>query len=400
MSRMAFARPAVALALLALPAALRADDAPGFFPLPGTSTQLQIYGYVALDAAYDNKQGLGDFGTIVNAIQSGRAGSTVDGFAPENQWTMTANRSRFGFASSTPSDFGDITAKVEGDFLTGTLRLRHAYGTIGPMLIGRTWSTFMDLDALPETVDFTGAIGWSNFDTPRMAQVRYTLALDGHNSAALAIEKDQTGSTNSQFPGGVVGVYTYKGDWGHAAARVLMQRYGTFTPGTPAVGATPASPEVKFTSTAFAWQLSGHFQFGKDALQWSFLTGKGLGAYGAGFQAIGATDPSGERYDFWKSNGYSLGYAHVWTGKVRSNLVLSQLDYKRDDFTVDTDIHRVQNGFLNTFITFAKNAELGIEYAYGNATAFAGGAYQRMDGSRTDSIKESRLQMAMQFNFF
>jgi hypothetical protein len=61
---------------------------------------------------------------------------------------------------------------LEGDFFTGTdsnevvsnsrrFRLRHAYGKMGNLLIGQTWSTFMDANWVlyPSTVDFAGPAG-------------------------------------------------------------------------------------------------------------------------------------------------------------------------------------------------------------------------------------------------
>jgi len=386
---------AIALPLLAAATLARAEDPPGYFKVPGTDTTVKFYGYGVIDGAFDMQPALGDFGTIVNAITNPAAPGNTDGYAAKDQWTMTANRSRLGFTSTTPSSLGEVTAKVEGDFLGGTLRLRHGYGTIGPVLAGKTWSTFLDLDALPETVDFTGGIGSSNFDTPRMTQVRVTVPIDPKVALALAVEQDETGSTDARFPGGLVGAFTFSPDWGHVAARVLLQQYGTF------VARSGNTPAIKYNNTAVAWQLSGHFRISKDSLQWAVVSGDGLGAYGAGFQALEVASPAPDRTNhFWHSTGYTLGYAHVWTPTVRSNLVLSELTFDRDGtFTHDADFQKVANAFVNTFVTLAKNCELGLEYAYGQATTF-GKAMVREDGSATDQLKESRLQMALQFNFF
>jgi hypothetical protein len=227
--------------------------------------------------------------------------------------------------------------------------MAHAFGTVGlgtfgggsgTLLFGKTWSTFFDLDASPETVDFTGGIGSSNFDTARMPQLRYTMPFTKQASLSQAVEQDQTNSTGAPFPGGAVGAFTYSGDWGHVGARVLVQPYSTF------VGQTLFNPGVKYSDMALGWQLSGHFKFGSGSLQWAVLTGKGLGAYGDGIQAIGLNDVLGQKYDFWRSTGVTVGCAHVWNDHVRSNLVLSELKYKKDTlFTTGSDIEKIQKCF-------------------------------------------------------
>ena len=45
---------------------------------------------------------------------------------------------------------------IETDFYGSgsVLRLRHAYGSYGGLLAGQTWSTFVDDDNFPNTIDF------------------------------------------------------------------------------------------------------------------------------------------------------------------------------------------------------------------------------------------------------
>ena len=62
---------------------------------------------------------------------------------------------------------------VEGDFFENdsSYRLRHAYGEIGSLLVGQTWTTFTDVAAAPSTLDFEGSV--SNVNR-RQAMVRWT----------------------------------------------------------------------------------------------------------------------------------------------------------------------------------------------------------------------------------
>ena len=62
---------------------------------------------------------------------------------------------------------------TEGDFFgqSNAFRLRHAYGEVGSLLVGQTWTTFTDVAAAPATLDFEGSVSSVN---RRQAQARWT----------------------------------------------------------------------------------------------------------------------------------------------------------------------------------------------------------------------------------
>ncbi|MEQ1275615.1 DcaP family trimeric outer membrane transporter, partial [Acinetobacter ursingii] len=69
--------------------------------------------------------------------------------ATEDALNVTAATTRFGLDFSRPSDIGEITGKIEADFMgssgtngTGSLRVRHAYVNVGKWLAGQTTSPF------------------------------------------------------------------------------------------------------------------------------------------------------------------------------------------------------------------------------------------------------------------
>jgi hypothetical protein len=73
---------------------------------------------------------------------------------------LGARQSRIGIESTIGTRIGRLRTYIEGDFVGPegqlTFRLRHAFGQVGYMTVGQTWSTAMDLEALPKTVDFEG----------------------------------------------------------------------------------------------------------------------------------------------------------------------------------------------------------------------------------------------------
>ena len=116
-------------------------DKPRTYKLPGTDTSMQIGGYVKGDILYDVKSQNGD-SFAVSAIPL--EGSVADEL--EGHVRFHARQSRVWFKTWTPSDLGEVRTHIEGDFEgaggnevfsnSTVFRLRHAYGTLGGLLIG------------------------------------------------------------------------------------------------------------------------------------------------------------------------------------------------------------------------------------------------------------------------
>ena len=75
--------------------------------------------------------------------------------------------------------------------------MRHFYGQLANVLIGQTWTTFTDVDAVPDTLDDGAPVGASKL---RQAQVRYTQRLRDGQSLAFAVERPITERVRSPMP--------------------------------------------------------------------------------------------------------------------------------------------------------------------------------------------------------
>lgn len=183
---------------------------PGSILIPGTNTSLKIGGYAKLDVVKDFGENTGEFG-FLNSLSPSNARNPITGnptdqpgtFGPDvrkGAFQMGAKQSRFNIETRTPSAFGTVKTYLEGDFYgasptannvvtNGTaFEIRHFYGELGPWLAGHTWTTIMDLEANPETLDFNGAIGQLFI---RQSQVRYT-ATFGNTTWMGAIEEPES----------------------------------------------------------------------------------------------------------------------------------------------------------------------------------------------------------------
>ena len=180
-------------------AAVEAGDKPKTWKLPGTNTSMNIGGYAKLDMIYDLNNYLGDSLGLTAVALNGTTNDRRNGI-----FRAHARQSRFWIKTWTPTDWGELATHVEADFEGGGgnevisnssgLRARHLYGRLGPVLAGQTWTNFMDVSALPETIDFGGPVA----SFIRQAQLRYTHAFGGSGlTLSLAIENPETAAAGA-----------------------------------------------------------------------------------------------------------------------------------------------------------------------------------------------------------
>jgi hypothetical protein len=133
----------------------------------------------------------------------------------------------------------------------------------------------------------------------------------------------------------------------------------------------------------FGGSLSGSFKVGNDTLVAHVVGGQGLGRYlFNGIFNFAGTNAAGE-FTLWQAMAYHLGYTHVWNSTFRSNLVFSQTFFGENK--------AIHQAFLNTFYSFAKNAEFGIEYAYGLRHTYA---------AVNANGRENRINASLHYNIY
>jgi hypothetical protein len=460
MTRISLTNKVLTASLMMLPFALVAGDAPGVFKVPGTDTTMKIYGFAEMNAAYDmgaHNTDIDDY-DWASCLMTLPFDNPVPGYQnyaqKKDSLYMTGRTSRLGITTTTPSDFGPITMVLEGDFNSpspnnfsspattngNTFRVRKAYGQVGGLLVGQTWSTFFDGDSLPDTVDFNAV---PSACLERMPIVQYTFKTSAKSTLAIAAEfpfnrqwlglsggvasermtgQNDTvqgnGNISSQSTPDLHANWTYSDSWGHVSARGVVVTYqgggnlllnGTTTPDRSATG--------------FGAALSGHFAIGKDSLVWSAQGGNGIGRYmfGSLFQG-GIND--GSKMDLWKAVGYHVGYTHVWDAKWRSNLIYSQVTMSDPgsgingvslNQFVQSELYAgggaadlqpnktIKNAMINTFYQISKTASCGIEYVWGQRNtfetySFAGETPTLYNNGNTGT--EKRVNIVFHYNFF
>ena len=324
-------------------------DIPNSYRLPNSETSIRLYGFAELTAVHEMK---GD-----NADQDY---STFLPYAPLNgsdqarrngRSYLTARTSRLGIEASTPTRYGALGVKIEGDFnndprtgnaaVSGSIgniytqqatnsynfRLRHGYAQVGGLLVGQTWSTFMDVDNSPETVDFNGPIGATFIRQP---QIRYAYPTPAMGTFTLALENpvsyvlDNTGlpSTKSfSRQPDLIARWDKAFDFGAISVRALTHEHKLDD------GAMSASKR------GYGLAASGLVKtVGDDFLTWGITGGSGIGRY---FNYIeGALyDEQTHRIVTEKVLGLLLGYQHKASATLRYNVALGAQRTFNNDYT-------------------------------------------------------------------
>lgn len=344
---------------------------PGSFKLPGTNTSVKIGGYAKLDGIYDANQSYGaQYANFANIPLDNAAVEQHDG-----QFNAHARQSRINLETRTPTAMGELKTFFEVDFFGSArgnanttngegVQLRHAYGQVGGLLAGQTWSNFMDVDAYPESLDYIGPVGLTFV---RQAQARYTGTLSDRLSYSVALESPQTDfsvtSTRvslSDTPD-VTGKLVYKDDFGHLALRGLARKLDA---GSTATG-------VEDEAYGWAMGVSGKVKtFGKDAVMFQGVYGDGVGHYllevalsGNGNTYVGNSLRPQVAY-----GGY-LGYQHYWTDTLRSNLLVGYTGIDNDVTRTGAAVNKeIMSGHVNLIWNPVPAYRVGVEYMHGIRT--------------------------------
>ena len=400
------ARPA-APAAPAPAQAVTGGATPGSFKLPGSDTSVTIGGYAKLDALYSSRSAggafpIGDQLLVPGAIPVGPGA----GNGESKELTLHARQSRFFVRTATPSRFGPVTTLLEYDFIGSfagdernsnnhSPRLRHAYGSIGPLSAGQFWTNFFNEGALPETLDFGGPVGYLFV---RQAQVRWTQAFDGGDWSVSAESPESaltSGPPGGPLVGGANGALTDDDRVPDLTARVR------FKLGTANLSVAGLARNIRFDNGTTkdsrwggAFSLTGIVPvLGKDELRFNLNAGNVLGRYQElGFFPDGHIDDAGELRLTPTVSGF-VAYRHWWTPELRSSLVLSASQARPADAVPAGVNKEARSAHLNLIWSPLPKVSLGGEYIHARRELTGTGGATGLSGSL------NRLQLSATYNF-
>lgn len=341
----------------------------GSFKLPGSDTSVTLGGYVKLDAIFsDRSAGVGSTGDQELEPGAIPVGPNA-GDNERNQVKFHARQSRLFAKTSTPTTYGELGTYLEFDLFgasgnesvsnSNNLRVRHAYGTLGPLLFGQTWTTFSDVEAYPETVDFGGTVGQI---FARQAQLRWTQPFAG-GEWAVALENPETvvslpdatafRADDDRVPDltAKIRFNTAFGKYSLAAlAREVRVDSGT-------------APLARAQKHGAAIGANGIVPFGQDDLRFSVYVGDVLGRYTAGYFTDGVltADAQLQLPRQWVA---AAAYRHFWTPTLRSTIALSKLASEQTAAVAGAVNRDAESAHLNLIWSPFEQTNFGLEYIY------------------------------------
>ena len=278
--------------------------------IPDTDTQYFIGGYLQVDAIAARKLQDGD-------EQNTFFASSIPFGPADRDYRLSARQSQFNWVSRTPTGAGPVWTRLEANLfpLDGTTEL-----TLNQLfvkwdehiLVGKTYSTFMDEGALPTTLDYNGPSGVTFV---RQWLARGTLKFGSGWALEAAVEEPQAdlnasgtglGVASSADRPDLAARVRYEGDRGHFQLAGLSRR-ATVTATGPS-GATER--RVDGTGVSLSGSLS---LFEDDTLLFQAATGKGVGRYfNDPISATGLALAPGGNLELMRMSGATLYYQRKW----------------------------------------------------------------------------------------
>lgn len=336
------------------------SDLPGIaFRVPGTDTQVRLYGFVKLTGSYD-------LGPRNQTDAPPPQGIPLTGSLADQQggdFFMTGRFSRFGFDTRTLTPWGTLETRLEGDFGGGAptssnavFRLRQAWAELGDerfrVLIGQANSLWNE-GVFETLIDATNL----NQSFVRQAQVRLTGRLAPGLTGQVSIEAPETAYTSAagaftpgaSLQGGASPAFssvpdllarlTWRQDGVELGLRGLLRQLEMRTDGTAA-----AAP-VSVSERTAGWGLAAHLRlpmrvlwegFGPDEFAVMAFYGDGIGRYFAGqtfgldaVTNLGLPGVISAGLDTVSSYGATVAYRRFWTETLRSTFSYA---YAHNDF--------------------------------------------------------------------
>jgi len=372
------------------------DSVKQMIKIPSTDTSLAFGGYIKLDAIY-NSQSVGGNGGSNLGDQM-----VLPGLIPieeksqeDDQITFHARQSRFWLKSHTATGWGDLDTYIEMDFFafqspgnervsnSYSPRLRHAFGHLGGFLAGQTWTTFMNVKALPELNDFGGPVGRV---FSRQPQVRWTQAFnDGQSDWMIAVEEPESTLTNSHgereapdddyFPD-IITRFNFHRSWGEVSVAGMVRNIRS---------------DQENVSDAYggALSLAGRINsIERDDLRFMLNYGNVLGRYvSSNLFNDGAVNANGSIELFNQYGGF-IAYRHWWNNDWRSTMAYGLSYADNVDFVPKTVNQWAQSAQINLLWSPLAQTTLGLEYTYASRGLENG-----------DSGHIHRLQFSSAFHF-
>ena len=373
-------------------------------PEAASKSTIDLYGFVMLDSGYDFKTNNPDWFDVVRPTQL----PSVQGeFAPDGKVYFGVRQTRFGVKTLTPTKYGDLKTVFEFElFGTGvdagqtTFRLRHAYGELGQVGAGQTWSPFMDIDVFPNSIEYWGPNGMVFF---RNVQVRWMPIRTDRLQLTFAAERPGASADQGVYAGRIElqGIQSkfdmpdfswqvrMNRDWGH------LQLAGIFRKIT---WVDSNGDALHLGDTVLGWgvNLTSNVNLGKKNV------GRFAVVYGAGIENYMNDAPIDVGVKNNPQNPVKpvVGVAlpvlgivsfidHNWSNRFSTSIGYSMVNIENSNAESASDFHQGHYALTNLLYHPIPRVTIGSEFQFGRRVNFDDGF----------NVNDYRLQFSFKYDW-
>jgi hypothetical protein len=365
--------------------------------------RMEIYGAAMLDMGYQTKQNDPNWFDVVRPT---KLPAYENEYGADGHYFAGVRQSRLGFKAFMPTSLGEIKTIFEFElFGTGvdagqtTFRLRHAWGEVGQLGAGQTWSPFMDPDVFPNSLEYWGPNGMVFF---RNVQLRWTPWSDGDSRFAIALERPGASADQGIYAGRIElqnvkarfplpdlsAQFRYSKGWGHIQVAGILRemKWDDLN-----------NDQYNLSGSATGWgvNVSSNLKLQKHMARLSVV-------YGAGIENYMNDAP----VDIGVKNNLSNPVTPVvgkalpvlgvvafldlnWNAKWTSTVGYSLVNIDNSDAQAANAFKRGQYALANILYYPTSNLFLGPELQWGKRENFK-------DGFSSDDV---RVQFSVKYNF-
>ncbi|WP_413581189.1 DcaP family trimeric outer membrane transporter [Bdellovibrio sp. HCB288] len=328
----------------------------------------EVYGFAQLDYVQDFKRTDPDW---ISTLRPSKIPTQDSQYGSDGQAILSPRQTRLGVQGNTLVSGDNLKSRIEFDFFgvgkdagKVTPRLRHAYGEWGTVLVGQTWSNFMDVDGFPNIVDYWGPTGMVFIRTP---QIRYT-PITGTSTVSVALENPCADldaslgavSMDNKYPD-LSAKYRYSPEWGHLNVSGIVRYLGFDSTG--AVNADPKDHKM-----GWGVNLSTSYVIGSaDKLILSAVYGDGIANYmNDGGTDLAADGPPGDlQAKAVPLLGWVAYFDHRWSEIWSSSIGFSKTEVTNTNYQAADAYKFGEYSSVNMLYTPDKNVLMGAEFLYG-----------------------------------
>jgi hypothetical protein len=369
-----------------------------------TKPRMDIYGYAMLDMGYDFGQ---NDPAWFDVMRPTKLPSSTDQFGKDGRYYAGVRQSRFGVKGYFPSGMGEVKTIFEFEmFGVGNqagetqLRLRHAWGELGPIGAGQSWSPFMDPDVFPNQLEYWGPNGMVFY---RNVQLRFMPINTKQQQLWIALERPgasadlgtiasrvELQNVTARFPAPDISArYRLGEDRGHVQLSGIL-RY---------IGWDDLAPNsFNLTGHTVGWgvHLSGTLPVGtKDTAKASVVYGDAIENYmndapnDVAPTTHGGTARTPIKGDPLPVLGVVAFYDRYWNDMWSTSIGYSLVNIENASLQADDSFHRGQYALVNLLFYPAKEVMIGAEFQWARRENLR-------DGFTFDDY---RVQLGFRYNF-